>query len=116
MKFDVGGMTCSHCVTVISRAVDVLGGQAFVDLPAGQVTVSGLSDLDAARQAIEGKGYIVLAVDSEVAAFASETFAAATGAHSPMPRRKWQKPELRFLGNFGDIAAHLLAEPASRDP
>ena len=73
MKFDVRGMTCGHCVTAISRAVDLLGGQASVDLPAGQVTVSGLDDMEAARQAIEGEGYMVLAVDTETTALAPDT-------------------------------------------
>lgn len=76
MKFDVRGMTCGRCVTAITRAVELLGGQASVDLPAGQVTVSGLDEMEAARQAIEGEGYMVLAVDTETTALAPDTRAA----------------------------------------
>ena len=44
MKFNVEGMTCSHCERAITRAVAALGGTARVDIAAGTVEVDGVTD------------------------------------------------------------------------
>ncbi|GAB2519343.1 heavy-metal-associated domain-containing protein [Lysobacter humi (ex Lee et al. 2017)] len=68
MKFDVEGMTCSHCERAITRAVGLLGGTARVDVAAGTVEVEGLADESQVRAAIEGEGYrVVGASGAEVA-------------------------------------------------
>lgn len=59
MKFNVAGMTCSHCERAIIRAVAELGGTARIDLEAGTVEVEGTSDVAAVQRAIEAEGYQV---------------------------------------------------------
>lgn len=59
MKFNVSGMTCSHCERAIERAIQSLGGQAAVDLATGTVEIAGVADAAAARTAIEAEGYRV---------------------------------------------------------
>jgi copper chaperone len=58
-RFAVTGMTCSHCVQSVSRAITRLDAAATVrvDLAAGQVEIA--SALDAARlaAAIAEEGY-----------------------------------------------------------
>ncbi len=61
MRFEVEGMSCGHCVRAVSEAVARLGGVAQVDLPNGQVEVSGIRDAEAVRRAIEAEGYQVRA-------------------------------------------------------
>ena len=60
MKFDVEGMTCSHCERAITRAVGLLGGTVRVDVAAGTVEVEGLADESQVRAAIEEEGYRVV--------------------------------------------------------
>jgi copper chaperone len=60
MKFQVEGMTCSHCERAITRAIDRLGGLARVDVGGGTVEVEGVSDLAAVTRAIEEEGYKVV--------------------------------------------------------
>ena len=63
MKFNVEGMTCSHCDRAITRAVTALGGTARVDIAAGTVEVDGVTDEVRVRAAIEDEGYRVAASD-----------------------------------------------------
>ena len=63
MKFNVEGMTCSHCERAITRAVAALGGTARVDIAAGTVEVDGVTDEVRVRAAIEDEGYRVAASD-----------------------------------------------------
>lgn len=67
MKFNVEGMTCSHCERAIERAVAALGGAARVDVAAGTVEVDGVADEARVRAAIEDQGYRVLAQDAAAA-------------------------------------------------
>lgn len=63
MKFNVEGMTCSHCERAITRAIAGLGGTARVDIAAGTVEVDGVADEARVRAAIEDEGYRVAASD-----------------------------------------------------
>jgi len=63
MKFNVEGMTCSHCERAITRAVAALGGTARVDIAAGTIEVDGVADETRVRTAIEDEGYRVLGND-----------------------------------------------------
>ncbi len=58
---NVEGMSCGHCVSAITAAVQPLPGVTGVevDLGAGTVTVSGAADRDAVGAAIEDCGYDV---------------------------------------------------------
>lgn len=61
MKFNVEGMTCSHCERAITRAIAALGGTARVDIAGGTVEVDGVADEARVRAAIEDEGYRVAA-------------------------------------------------------
>lgn len=60
MNFTVPDMSCGDCKAAIEAAVAAAGGQAQVDVAAKAVRVEGL-DPAAARAAIEGAGYTVVA-------------------------------------------------------
>jgi copper chaperone len=57
----VGGMTCQHCVTAVTRAIKRLDPAASVsvDLTSGQVSVDGTLARDAVQRAVESAGYSV---------------------------------------------------------
>lgn len=59
MKFYVQGMSCSHCVGTINKAIHALDPDARVDvdLGGGTVTVEGSVDPRLALAAIEAEGY-----------------------------------------------------------
>ena len=60
--YDVGGMSCQHCVDAITGEVTKVAGvrDVLVDLAAGTVTVDGDPVDDAAvRAAIDEAGYAV---------------------------------------------------------
>jgi copper chaperone len=61
LKLAVSGMTCQHCVTAITRAVQGIPAVdgVVVDLAHGEVTVQGSPDPAAVRQAIAEEGYEV---------------------------------------------------------
>jgi copper chaperone CopZ len=61
MDLNVDGMSCGHCVSAITAAVEPLPGVAgvTVDLDNGTVTVSGAPDEEAVVAAIEDCGYDV---------------------------------------------------------
>lgn len=57
--FDVKGMTCSHCVKAVTRAVQEIDAQARVeiDLSSGSVQVESSAPIAAIAQAITDAGY-----------------------------------------------------------
>ena len=59
MKFNVQGMSCSHCVSAINKAIHALDPDARVDvdLDGGTVTIEGGVDPGLALAAIEAEGY-----------------------------------------------------------
>lgn len=59
IQFNVPDMTCGHCVSTITKAVQqaVPGASVTTDLPAQRVTVDGASDIEVVRQAIVDAGY-----------------------------------------------------------
>ncbi|WP_199622586.1 copper ion binding protein [Paenibacillus alkalitolerans] len=63
LTLDVRGMSCSHCVNAIERALKEIGGvkSVDVDLKGGKVTVSYNDvELDKVKHAIEDAGYEVV--------------------------------------------------------
>jgi copper chaperone len=60
-EFRVEGMTCSHCVSAVTRSVLHVDGAAKikVDLPANQVNVESKADIDVIKDAIIDAGYAV---------------------------------------------------------
>jgi copper chaperone len=60
-EFRVEGMTCSHCVSAVTRSVLHADGAARVkvDLPAGLVHVESKTDIDVVKDAIIDAGYAV---------------------------------------------------------
>ena len=59
VEIKVEGMTCSHCVHAVTRAVKSVDPQAEVqvDLEAGTVKVDGRSPAEALSRAIGAAGY-----------------------------------------------------------
>jgi copper chaperone len=57
--FNVQGMTCGHCVSTITSAVEPLSGVTGVevDLKAGTVRVDGEADRGTVAATIEDAGY-----------------------------------------------------------
>jgi copper chaperone len=61
LRFSVKGMTCSHCVGTVKKAVQSAapGAEVRIDLPTGTVEASK-GDAAAIKAAIEEAGYTVL--------------------------------------------------------
>ena len=61
LKLNVAGMTCSHCVAAVTRAVNAVPmvESVGVDMERGEVTVMGQPDAEAVRDAIIEEGYEV---------------------------------------------------------
>ena len=62
---NVEGMSCSHCVNAVTKALTALGGVSSVDVSLENKTVAVDYDadkvsLDAIREAIEEEGYDVI--------------------------------------------------------
>ena len=59
----ISGMTCEHCVSAVTRAVQAVPGarDVAVNPNRGEVTVAGDPDPGAVRAAIAEEGYEVLA-------------------------------------------------------
>ncbi|WP_295548940.1 heavy-metal-associated domain-containing protein [uncultured Pseudacidovorax sp.] len=59
--FQVGGMSCQHCVRAVTRAVQDVDPDAEVriDLPAGRVEVQSTEASPALQDAIREAGYTV---------------------------------------------------------
>jgi copper chaperone len=68
--YQVGGMTCGHCVSTVKGAVGSVRGAEHVevDLAAGTVTVTGSPSDDAVVQAISQAGYDAVPAGSDAAA------------------------------------------------
>lgn len=64
MKFEVEGMSCSHCAHTVTAAVKAVepAAQVEIDLKRGQVIVNGSDRRDAVAAAIEEAGYGVKAL------------------------------------------------------
>jgi copper chaperone len=62
--FSVEGMSCGHCVSAVTRAVQQVdaGANVQVDLPRQTVAVTSGASVDALKAAIEQAGYPVKAV------------------------------------------------------
>lgn len=60
-KFDVAGMTCGHCASVVQNAVQAIDpeAQVAVDLPTGHVDVLSEQPRQDIVAAIENAGYKV---------------------------------------------------------
>lgn len=60
-KFQVTGMTCSHCVNAVTEEVSAVDGVTAVeiDLASGALQITSTGDLAAAdvREAVEEAGY-----------------------------------------------------------
>ena len=58
-KFQVAGMSCSHCVTTVQNAVQAVDpkAQVTVDLETGHVDVLSRQPREDLRLAIENAGY-----------------------------------------------------------
>lgn len=63
LELTVEGMSCSHCIAAVKRAIAGLDPTATVDvdLTAGRVRIDGKVDRDAAAAAIRETGYEVKA-------------------------------------------------------
>lgn len=61
-NLNVGGMSCSHCVQAVTKAIEAVpqAGAVTVDLKAGTVSVTGPAEPAALRQAIELAGFEVI--------------------------------------------------------
>ena len=59
IQFNVPDMTCGHCVSTITKAIQqvVPGANVSTDLAGHRVTVDGTSDIEVVRQAIADAGY-----------------------------------------------------------
>ena len=59
IKIRVTGMTCMHCVSAVTRALEKVSGveKADVSLQGGQATVTGNADPASLLKAIEEEGY-----------------------------------------------------------
>jgi copper chaperone len=62
IELSVGGMSCSHCATSVTRAIHAIDPQArvSVNVEAGRVSIEPATpslDLDRVRKAIEDAGY-----------------------------------------------------------
>lgn len=63
LTLKVSGMTCGHCVSAVTKAVNAVPAvdDVAVDLKRGEVTVRGTPDECAIREAIAEEGYEVQA-------------------------------------------------------
>jgi copper chaperone len=62
LKLKVAGMSCSGCVSSVTRAVSAAapGAKVSVDLKSGEVAVDGAASKQAVVSAIEDAGYDVV--------------------------------------------------------
>ena len=63
LRLKVSGMSCGHCVSVVTKAVTAVPSveDVAVSLERGEVTVRGNPDERAVREAIAEEGYEVQA-------------------------------------------------------
>lgn len=64
MEFQVGGMTCGHCVKAVTEAIQAVDpeAQVQVDLASGRVAVEGTASRESLAEAIAQEGYDVALV------------------------------------------------------
>ena len=67
IEFKVEGMSCQHCVSAVTNAIQERDAAAHVqvDLAAGKVSVDSTATVDALKDAIDDAGYTVLAVANQ---------------------------------------------------
>lgn len=65
MKFRIEGMTCGHCVSTLSRAIQAIDPAAKVNAQLGErmLSVSTSVAIDDVQRAIEAAGYSAVMVD-----------------------------------------------------
>ena len=65
MKFRIEGMTCGHCVSTLSRAIQAIDPAAKVDaqLAERMLSVSSGVAVEDVQRAIEAAGYSAVMVD-----------------------------------------------------
>lgn len=63
LNLEVSGMTCDHCVSAVTKAVQMVPGaeNVAVDLARSEVKVGGGANAGAVRAAITEEGYEVVA-------------------------------------------------------
>ena len=61
LKLKVTGMTCGGCVSSVTRAIKAgaPGAEVKIDLPSGEVAITGSAQKSAVVAAIEDAGYDV---------------------------------------------------------
>jgi copper chaperone len=67
IAFEVNDMTCGHCASTITKAVNVIDGQAKVDIDLNRHLVSiesGLASADSLADAIREAGYTPVQVQA----------------------------------------------------
>ncbi len=59
MKLSIEGMSCGHCVTAVTNALEAVPGvtEVSVDLEAGSAEVGGDADLQILIDTVEEQGY-----------------------------------------------------------
>ena len=59
MKLSIKGMSCGHCVTAVTNALEAVPGvtEVSVDLEAGRAEVGGDADLQVLIDTVEEQGY-----------------------------------------------------------
>ena len=63
MKIDIDGMTCSHCVHAVKKALEGVNGVRVDDVQVGAATVTfdaGVANENAIAEAIADEGYSVV--------------------------------------------------------
>lgn len=65
MKFRIEGMTCGHCVSTLSRAIQSVDPAAKVNAQLAEklLSVSSTAAIDQLQRAIEAAGYSAQRVD-----------------------------------------------------
>ena len=80
--FEVNDMTCGHCVSTITKAVNAVdpGAMVQIDLTTHRVTIDPVgADAAALSDVIRRSGYTPVAVDSEVKPVAAKVATARGG-------------------------------------
>lgn len=65
MKFRIEGMTCGHCVSTLSRAIQAIDPAAKVNAQLGEriLAVGSGAAVDEIQRAIEAAGYSAVVID-----------------------------------------------------
>lgn len=67
VTLNIGGMTCGHCVYVVTKALQAVAGveNVLVNLGTRQAHVEGSAELGALIRAVEEEGYEAQTVASQ---------------------------------------------------